>query len=222
MASRSTGFERDASGAVGAVITDQGTVACDRVVVATGPWVQSQWAMLDLPTTTAVLGRRRPGPRHAHVGVLVPPGGDADRRPGLSDRQRRQHASGRSHRHRRPPVRRAGARGRRALGCVLQARLQLRWCPGWVHALHRRQALRAGPGRPVRPRLAGLRRRPRLPPHMDGGFGPLSEDGSRARATSSATSRRVASGASRPTAFRYSTHSPRTCTSSPTRTMATR
>ena len=50
------GFERDTSGAVGAVITDQGTVACDRVVVATGPWVQSQWAMLDLPTTTAVLG----------------------------------------------------------------------------------------------------------------------------------------------------------------------
>jgi glycine/D-amino acid oxidase-like deaminating enzyme len=50
------GFEHDASGAVSAVITDQGTVACDRVVVATGPWVQSQWAMLDLPTTTAVLG----------------------------------------------------------------------------------------------------------------------------------------------------------------------
>ncbi len=50
------GFERDGSGAVSAVVTDQGTVACDRVVVATGPWVQSQWAMLDLPTTTAVLG----------------------------------------------------------------------------------------------------------------------------------------------------------------------
>ncbi|WP_420439664.1 NAD(P)/FAD-dependent oxidoreductase [Candidatus Palauibacter sp.] len=51
------GFERDASGAVTAVVTDQGSIACERVVVATGPWVQRQWAMLDLPTVTRV---RRP------------------------------------------------------------------------------------------------------------------------------------------------------------------
>ncbi len=50
------GFERNASGAVTAVVTDQGTVECEHVVVATGPWVQSQWAMLGLPEVTPVLG----------------------------------------------------------------------------------------------------------------------------------------------------------------------
>ena len=50
------GFERDASGAVTAVVTDQGSIACERVVVATGPWVQRQWAMLDLPPVTRVRG----------------------------------------------------------------------------------------------------------------------------------------------------------------------
>ena len=51
-----TGFDRDASGAVTAVLTDQGSVACDHVVVAVGPWVQQIWAMLDLPFTVDVLG----------------------------------------------------------------------------------------------------------------------------------------------------------------------
>ncbi|MCY3644668.1 MAG: FAD-dependent oxidoreductase, partial [Acidimicrobiaceae bacterium] len=51
-----TGFDRDASGAVTAVLTDQGPVACDHVVVAVGPWVQQIWAMLDLPFTVDVLG----------------------------------------------------------------------------------------------------------------------------------------------------------------------
>ncbi|MYE56867.1 MAG: FAD-binding oxidoreductase, partial [Acidimicrobiaceae bacterium] len=51
-----TGFDRDASRAVTAVLTDQGPVACDHVVVAVGPWVQQIWAMLDLPFTVDVLG----------------------------------------------------------------------------------------------------------------------------------------------------------------------
>ena len=46
----------DASGAVTAVVTDKGAIACDQVVVAVGPWVQKFWAMLDLPVTTAVKG----------------------------------------------------------------------------------------------------------------------------------------------------------------------
>ena len=50
------GFERDDSGAVTAVVTDRGSIACGQVVVATGPWVRHQWAMLDLPETTRVLG----------------------------------------------------------------------------------------------------------------------------------------------------------------------
>ncbi|MGI9015678.1 MAG: NAD(P)/FAD-dependent oxidoreductase [Euzebya sp.] len=41
-------------GAVTAVETDQGTVACDQIVVAVGPWVRNIWDMLDLPTTITV------------------------------------------------------------------------------------------------------------------------------------------------------------------------
>ena len=45
-----TGFQRDnGSPAVRAVITDKGTIACEQVVVAVGPWVRDFWAMLDLP-----------------------------------------------------------------------------------------------------------------------------------------------------------------------------
>ena len=50
------GFKRDASGAVTAVLTDRGSIACEQVVVATGPWVRQQWAMLDLPEVTPVRG----------------------------------------------------------------------------------------------------------------------------------------------------------------------
>ena len=46
----------DATGAVTSVETNQGSVACDHVVVAVGPWVQKFWAMLDLPVATAVKG----------------------------------------------------------------------------------------------------------------------------------------------------------------------
>jgi glycine/D-amino acid oxidase-like deaminating enzyme len=59
---RVTGVRLDASGgAVTAVDyttgTGQGTVACDHLVVAAGPWVRSVWQMLGLPETTGVLGR---------------------------------------------------------------------------------------------------------------------------------------------------------------------
>ncbi|MDQ3659916.1 MAG: FAD-binding oxidoreductase [Actinomycetota bacterium] len=50
-----TGFQREGS-AVSAVETDQGTVPCDQVVVAVGPWVRDVWAMLDLPDRIAVKG----------------------------------------------------------------------------------------------------------------------------------------------------------------------
>jgi methylglutamate dehydrogenase subunit A len=44
-------------GAVTAVETDRGEIACDAVVIAAGPWVRDFWHMLDLPSTTTVLGR---------------------------------------------------------------------------------------------------------------------------------------------------------------------
>ena len=44
-----TAMERDASGAVCRVETDQGTIGVDQVVLAVGPWIQRLWAMLELP-----------------------------------------------------------------------------------------------------------------------------------------------------------------------------
>jgi glycine/D-amino acid oxidase-like deaminating enzyme len=44
-------------GAVAAVETDQGTIACEQVVVAAGPWVRDFWHMLDLPDVVDVQGR---------------------------------------------------------------------------------------------------------------------------------------------------------------------
>lgn len=52
------GFERDSgSGAVRAVVTDQGTVTCEEVVVGVGPWVKQVWEMLDLPRAVTIKGR---------------------------------------------------------------------------------------------------------------------------------------------------------------------
>jgi hypothetical protein len=51
------GFERDGAGAVASVLTDQGEVACEQVVVAAGPWVRDFWHMLDLPGSITVRGR---------------------------------------------------------------------------------------------------------------------------------------------------------------------
>ena len=45
---RVTGL-RVSGGAVTAVETDLGTIACDHVVIAPGPWVRDFWAMLGLP-----------------------------------------------------------------------------------------------------------------------------------------------------------------------------
>ena len=40
---------RLSGGAVTAVETDRGAIACDRLVVAAGPWIRDFWAMLELP-----------------------------------------------------------------------------------------------------------------------------------------------------------------------------
>ncbi len=52
---RVTGLRIDA-GAVAAVETEQGTVACDHLVVAVGPWVRDFWKLLELPEKIAVRG----------------------------------------------------------------------------------------------------------------------------------------------------------------------
>ena len=45
------------SEAVTGVITDKGTIACDQVVIAVGPWVNRIWTMLELPKTVDIKGR---------------------------------------------------------------------------------------------------------------------------------------------------------------------
>jgi hypothetical protein len=44
-------------GAVSAVETDRGSIRCEQVVVAAGPWVRDMWSMLDLPKVVTVKGR---------------------------------------------------------------------------------------------------------------------------------------------------------------------
>jgi methylglutamate dehydrogenase subunit A len=51
-----TGFTIE-GGVVVAVETDQGTIACEQVVVAAGPWVRDFWHMLDLPGVIELKGR---------------------------------------------------------------------------------------------------------------------------------------------------------------------
>lgn len=49
-----TGFKRDAAGAVSAVNTSAGEIACDTVVIGAGPWVRQFWEMLELPATISI------------------------------------------------------------------------------------------------------------------------------------------------------------------------
>ena len=48
------GFEFDASGAVECVVTSDGTIAVEQVVVAVGPWLARLWSALGLPDTIDV------------------------------------------------------------------------------------------------------------------------------------------------------------------------
>ena len=51
------GFDRgNGSGAITAVVTDRGTVECDYVVIAVGPWVKSLWETLELPRAVNIKG----------------------------------------------------------------------------------------------------------------------------------------------------------------------
>jgi hypothetical protein len=53
-----TGFQFGSnSNAVTGLVTNQGTIACETVVVGAGPWVNRIWNMLELPKTTAIKGR---------------------------------------------------------------------------------------------------------------------------------------------------------------------
>lgn len=50
-----TGLSRD-NESVTAVETSEGSIACEQVVIAAGPWVRDFWNMLDLPTRISMTG----------------------------------------------------------------------------------------------------------------------------------------------------------------------
>ena len=63
-------FERDnGSDAITAVVTDRGTVECDYVVIAAGPWVKSLWETLELPRAVSIKGSD--GTMHHEVPMWV-------------------------------------------------------------------------------------------------------------------------------------------------------
>jgi glycine/D-amino acid oxidase-like deaminating enzyme len=63
---RVTGFQADhGSPAVRAVVTERGTIACEQLVVAVGPWVSQVWDLLELPRTVTIKGAE--GTRHEDV-----------------------------------------------------------------------------------------------------------------------------------------------------------
>jgi len=59
-----TGFRHSGS-AVESVVTDQGVLRADYVVVGAGPWIKSLWEMLDLPKHISIKGRD--GKVHSNV-----------------------------------------------------------------------------------------------------------------------------------------------------------
>lgn len=53
-----TGFDFEhGSQAISAVVTDQGRIQCEHVVIGAGPWIRDFWRMLDLPATVSIKGR---------------------------------------------------------------------------------------------------------------------------------------------------------------------
>jgi glycine/D-amino acid oxidase-like deaminating enzyme len=61
------GFQHDTSGAIERIETTAGTIDCEFVVVAAGPWVRDFWAMLQLPGEVEVTN-----PQDATQSTIVP------------------------------------------------------------------------------------------------------------------------------------------------------
>jgi glycine/D-amino acid oxidase-like deaminating enzyme len=49
-----TGFASDNTGAIVAVETDRGRIACEQLVIGVGPWAPRMWKMLDMPDTISI------------------------------------------------------------------------------------------------------------------------------------------------------------------------
>lgn len=62
---RVTGFRKDAAGSVTQVLTDQGAIGCEQVVIGAGPWIKQVWDLLELPARIRI--RDRAGTLHDGV-----------------------------------------------------------------------------------------------------------------------------------------------------------
>ncbi len=62
-----TGFKgaNGASSAITAVETDKGSIECEHVVIAAGPWVKTLWDMMDLPKEVSIKGAQ--GEMHSGI-----------------------------------------------------------------------------------------------------------------------------------------------------------
>ena len=214
------------SGAVSAVVTDQGIIDCDYVVVGVGPWVKHDLGAC-WTCRQAISIKGRDGKMHDNVPMWIYwclQEGTLGVDPKLQTHQRRQDAAGDPRRHRRAALfrRRRLADHRQAVGHLLQARLQFRRRAGRRHALQDRTRSGRGHGRSLRPGIARVHRRRRVRAYVVLGAGLLPEALRREVCRNTRRSRRAASAASRRTASRCSTCSARTATSSPTPTTATR
>ena len=65
------GFNKENNGIVKSVITDQGIIECDQVVIGAGPWVRDFWNMLGLPKKIEIKGKRSKITRNRNVEILV-------------------------------------------------------------------------------------------------------------------------------------------------------
>ncbi len=64
-----TGFDSDGTQAIKSVITDRGSIDCDQLIVAPGPWAKQLWDLLELPGTVDIKGAD--GQLHADVPMWV-------------------------------------------------------------------------------------------------------------------------------------------------------
>ncbi len=49
-----TAFDEDANGSITRVVTSEGSIACEQVIICAGPWIRTFWNMLELPESIEV------------------------------------------------------------------------------------------------------------------------------------------------------------------------
>ena len=152
---RRDGLRERRSGAVTKVLTDQGAIEVEQVIVGVGPWVPQIWSMLGLPAAIDI--RTPSGDVHRNQDMWTYwylQEGEIAVDPKMFDRRDGVRAARHPRRHgRAAPRRQRPADHRRVVGHLLQARPARR--PGRRRAAHGRPRLRRRPV-PDRERGSGV------------------------------------------------------------------